>query len=123
MNYDKILENFLDDVQREGTYATREELEAATKPMLEIIQKKPDATPEELVEAVIQDDIQFLEELRSNYPIPGYTVGMQAGNISVKMLGGTMGVTGKDMREDAIFDVASTSKFYTQIIAYNLLKE
>ena len=34
MNYDKILENFLDDVQREGTYATREELEAATKPML-----------------------------------------------------------------------------------------
>lgn len=37
MNYDKILENFLDDVQREGTYATREELEAATKPMLEII--------------------------------------------------------------------------------------
>ena len=48
MNYDKILENFLDDVQGEGTYATREELEAATKPMLEIIQKKPDATPEEL---------------------------------------------------------------------------
>ena len=123
MNYDKILENFLDDVQREGTYATREELEAATKPMLEIIQKKPDATPEELVEAVIQDDIQFLEELRSNYPIPGYTVGMQAGNINVKMLGGTMDATEREMREDAIFDIASTSKFYTQIIAYNLLKE
>ena len=43
MNYDKILENFLDELQREGTYATREELEVAIKPMLEIIQKKPAA--------------------------------------------------------------------------------
>ena len=123
MNYDKILENFLDELQREGTYATREELEVAIKPMLEIIQKKPDATPEELVETVIQDDIQFLEELRTNYPIPGYTIGMQAGNINVKMLGGTMDATERKMREDALFDIASTSKFYTQIIAYNLLKE
>lgn len=123
MNYDKILEKFLDAVQQEGTYATREELEAATKPMLDIIQNNPAATPEELVEAVIQDDIRFLEELRNRYPIPGYIVGMQAGNIHVKIFGGMMGATEQKMREDAIFDVASVSKFYTQIIAYNLMKE
>lgn len=123
MNYDKILENFLDTVQQEGTYATREELEAATKPMLDIIQNNPAATPEELVEAVIQDNIRFLEKLRNSYPIPGYMVGMQAGNINVKIFGGKMDATERQMREDAIFDVASVSKFYTQIIAYNLMKE
>ena len=101
MSYYKILEEFLNNVQQNGTYATREEL----------------------VEAIIEDDIKLLEELRNNYPIPGYTVGMKARNINVKILAGTMGVTGKSMREDAIFDIASTSKFYTQIIAYNLLKE
>ena len=123
MNYDKILENFLDTVRQEGTYATREELEAATKPMLDIIQNNPAATPEELVEAVIQDNIRFLEKLRNSYPIPGYMVGMQAGNINVKIFGGKMGATEQKMREDTIFDIASVSKFYTQIIAYNLMKE
>ena len=123
MNYEKILESFLDDVQRAGTYATRDELEAATKPMLDIIQKRPDSTPEELVEAVIQDDVKYLEEMRRNYPIPGYTIGMQVGNINVKIVGGNMDTTNRKMREDAIFDIASTSKFYTQIIAYNLIKE
>ena len=123
MNYDKVLENFLDNVQQEGTYATREELETATKPMLDIIQNNPAATPEELVEAVIQDNIRFLEKLRNSYPIPGYMVGMQAGNINVKIFGGKMGATEQKMREDTIFDIASVSKFYTQIIAYNLMKE
>lgn len=116
MSYDKILENFLDDVQRKGTYATREELEAAVKPMLDIVKENKDVTPEEWVEAVIQDDVRFLEEMRNNYPVPGYTVGIQSGNINVKMLGGTMDTTERKMREDALFDIASTTKFYTQLL-------
>ena len=124
MNYEEILKEFFKEVQEEGTYATREKLEKVVRPMLKIVQENPDPTaPEEWVKAVIQDDIQFLEEKRSNYPIPGYTVGIQSGNINVKMLGGTMDATEREMREDAIFDIASTSKFYTQIIAYNLMKE
>lgn len=124
MNYEEILKEFLKEVQEEGTYATREKLEKVVRPMLKIVQENPDPTaPEEWVEAVIQDDIQFLEEKRSNYPIPGYTVGIQSGNINVKMFGGNMDATERKMREDALFDIASTSKFYTQIIAYNLMKE
>ena len=122
MNYDRIFEKFLDKVKEEGTYATREELEIATKKMLEVIKNNKDATPEELVEAIIQDDIKFLEEMRNNYPIPGYTIGMQVANINVKMLGGTMSNNGSNMREDAIFDIASITKFVNQIIAYNLIK-
>ena len=54
MSYYKILEEFLNNVQQNGTYATREELEAVIKPMIEIVRKKTDATPEELIEAIIE---------------------------------------------------------------------
>lgn len=123
MNYDKIFENFLDQVQKEGTYATREDLAEATKKMLEIVKANKDSTPEELVEAVIEDNIHFLEDMRNNYPVPGYTVGMKVGNINVKLYGGYMDETKRQMSEDALFDIASITKLYTQIIAYNLIKE
>ncbi len=123
MNYDKIFENFLDQVQKEETYATREELAEATRKMLEIVKNNKEATPEELVEAVIEDNINFLEDMRKNYPVPGYTVGMKVGNINVKLYGGYLDETNRKMPEDALFDIASITKFYTQIIAYNLIKE
>ena len=123
MGYDKILENFLDELQNEGIYATREKIEKVVRPMFNIIREMPDATPEERIEAVIQDDIQFLEEKCHEFPVPGYTFGIQTGRINLKIFGGTMDATERKMREDALFDIASTSKFYTQIIAYNLMKE
>lgn len=123
MNYDKIFENFLDQVQKEGTYATREQLAEATKKMLEIVKANKEATPEELVEAVIEDNAKFLEEMRTTYPVPGYTVGMKVGNINVKLYGGYLDETKRKMPEDALFDIASITKFYTQIVAYNLIKE
>lgn len=122
MNYNKIFEDYLDSVQEEGTYATREELELAVRPMLDIVKNHKDDTPEEWVEAIIQDNVRYLEEMRNNYPIPGYVVGLKNGNINIKMLGGNMDSTNREMREDALFDIASTTKLYTQIIAYNLIK-
>lgn len=123
MNYNQIFKNFIKKVMQEGTYATREQVEAASLEMLDIITKNKDATPEELVEKAIDSNVEKLEEIRNNYPIPGYTVGMNVGNINVKMLGGNMDSFGRNMSEDALFDIASMTKFYTQIIAYNLIKE
>lgn len=123
MIYDKMFEEFLEEIKLEGTYASMDEIREVSKVMLEIIKKKKDATPEELVEEIITENINQLKEIKRNYPIPGYTVGMSVGDINVKIVGGNRNHTGESMPEDALFDIASMTKFYTQIIAYNLMKE
>ncbi len=123
MNIEKIFENFLDKVKMRGCFASRDEIEEVTKKMLDIIKSNKDATPEELVEQVIADDIKEMEELKNKYLIPGYTMGINVGNINVKYFGGSMDALERKMPEDAMFDIASMSKMYTQVILYNLIKE
>ncbi len=91
--------------------------------MLEIIKKKKDATFEEVVEEITKENINQLREIKRNYPIHGYTVGKSVGDINVKIVGGNRNHTGENMPKDALFDIDSMIKFYTQIIAYNLMKE
>ncbi len=122
MNYEKIFMNFISEISLEG-YASVDEIREASKLMLDIIQKKKDATPEEIVEEILDENIKQLQEIQSKYPIPGYTIGMNVGNIDVKIVGGAIDYTGRELPENALFDIASMSKFYTQIIAYNLMKE
>lgn len=123
MNLNKIFDQFLVKVMKRGTYATKEEVEFVTHKMLDIIEKNSDKTPEELVEMIIKDNIKQLEEIRNKYPIPGYNVGINVWNINVKIFGGKLDYLEQDMRKDALFDIASMTKFYTEVIAYNLIKE
>ncbi len=123
MVYNKLFEEFLDNVKNEGTYASKEELREVSLEMLEIIKENKDATPEELVEKIIVDNIKQLQEIKNSYPIPGYTVGVNVGNVKVKLFGGNIDSAGRKMPDNALFDIASMTKFYTQIIAYNLIKE
>lgn len=123
MNYDKILDEFIDEVKKEGTYATVEELKDVLYDTLKVIKYHKDDTPEELVDRIIDDNIKQLEEIRNNYPIPGYTVGVRVSNINVKLFGGDIDAFERKMPDNALFDVASVTKFYTQIVAYNLIKE
>ncbi len=123
MNYEKLLEEFIKEVQQEGTYASPEYLREVVIKMLEIIRNNKDATPEEMVEKIIEENVEQLESIKKNYPIPGYTAGMDVGNIRVKMISGYTDALGTKMPDNALFDIASMTKFYTQIIAYNLIKE
>lgn len=123
MIYDKLFEEFIEEIKKEGTYATTDEIRDITMKMLTIIKDYQDATPEELVEKVIEDNIKQLEEIKNSYPVPGYTVGVNVGNINVKMFGGSIDNMKRKMPEDALFDIASMTKFYTEIIAYHLIKE
>lgn len=125
MNFNlyKLFEEFIEEVKSEGTYASEEEIREATKGMLDIILNNKDATPEELVEMIITENIMQLEAIRKKYPIPGYTVGVNVDNINVKMYGGDIDQYGRKMPDNALFDLASITKFYTQIIAYNLIKD
>ena len=54
MNFDKLFEEFIDEIQGEGTYASSDEIRIATKEMLDVIKNNKDATPEELVELIIK---------------------------------------------------------------------
>lgn len=121
--YDKIFEEFIREVKQNGTYASIEEIRQVAQEMLDILKKHPGYTPEEYVEAVMLDNINYLERLKEQYPVPGYTVGVNVHNINVKMFGGNRDSLGTRMTGDELFDIASMSKFYCQIVAYNLIKE
>lgn len=123
MQIDKIFENFIVNVKKDGVYASIDEIKDASKLMLDLIKEHKDASAHELVELVIKDNINFVENIRSKYYFPGYTIGINVGNINVKLFGGSLDENGNKMSEDALFDVASISKFYTQVIIYNLIKE
>lgn len=123
MQIDKIFDSFIESVKKDGIIANNEELIEASKLMLDIIKNNKDCTPEELAELVIADNIKFINDIKNKYYFPGYTIGINVGNINIKLLGGNLYEDGPAMDENALFDVASISKFYTQILIYNLIKE
>lgn len=123
MNYNRILNNFVEKIMQEGTYASREQVELVAGEMLDIIKENKDSTPEELIDKAIEDIVFQAEDIRKTYPVPGYTIGIKAGNINLKLLGGFMDQYKRPMSDDALFDIASMSKFNTEIIAYNLIKD
>ena len=123
MNYSKLFDEFINETVRECPYATEEELKEVAIDMLNILNSNKDATPEEYVEKVIESDIDEMERLRNDYLLPGYTMGINVGNINVKYLGGNMDSFGTKMKADAMYDIASMSKMYTQVVLFNLIKE
>ena len=123
MRIDKIFDKFIESVRKEGIYASRDEIRESCCLMLDLIKNNKDCTPEELVEFVINDNVKFVNDIREKYYFPGFTIGINVGNINVKLLGGNLYENGPAMNENALFDIASISKFYTQIIIYNLVKE
>ena len=66
MNFDKLFEEFIDEIQGEGTYASSDEVRIATKEMLDVIKNNKDATPDELVELIIKDNLEQIEIIKKN---------------------------------------------------------
>lgn len=81
--------------------------------------------PDEMVNTLVGHTIEEYESIRKKYNIPGYTAAVQVGNISVGIFGGKTNSfkDAIDMPEDALFDIASMTKLYTQIVVYNLMAE
>lgn len=119
----RIYEKFLTNVLYEGTYASYQELENATKDVLEIIRNNKDSTIEEIVSIILDNITADVLNIIDNYPIPGFTLNVVTNNTNAKIYGGNMDSTDRPLTPDAIFDVASISKFYTQIVLYNLINE
>lgn len=120
---EKIIEKFIKKYLENGTYATKEELYEVLNPVLSTVKEHPDYTPEEWVDILLDDNIRSIYSFMEKNPIvPGYTVGISTGNIDVQLISGFMNKD-SEMQTNALFDIASITKFYTQIIAYNLIKE
>lgn len=123
MDLGKLIDEFADEYIKNGTYADREAIVFFAKKMADIIKSNKDATPEEIINIIIQDEINLLEDTRKKYGTPGYTASINVDNINIKLYGGNINYLGDPMPSDALFDVASMTKFYTQIIIANLIKE
>lgn len=121
--FDKLAEKFVDDVLKQGSYATKEELLDVINGMEQVLKENKDKSLEEIVCALLPDLLTQTKEIMDNYPIPGYVVQNSSGLINVTSYGGYMNNEQTPMRKDAMFDVASITKLFTQIVSYNLIKE
>ena len=123
MNYYKMMYEFINEVMEDAKYANADDIRSIIDEMIGVLTANKDASLEEIIEKVIENDIDVMEEMRSKYLLPGYTIGVRVGNINLKYFGGTMDDLGMKMDKDAMFDIASMTKMYTQVVLFNLIKE
>lgn len=123
MNFDKLINKFVNDYLALAPYANKDEIEHFVKQMRDLIITNKDKTPREIIDIMLEENIREIDVVREKYGIPGFTIGMQVGNIRIKLYGGTLNNLGNEMTENALFDIASMTKFYTQVICYHLIQE
>lgn len=122
-NIERLAAEFAKQVKEEGTYATEEQINQVMSETAMILLENPDKTPEEIMDIVLEDTKDKLLSVVRNYSVPGGTIGFSVGTTNIKLCTGLMEDYGEAMREDAMFDIASITKLYTQIIACNLMKD
>lgn len=123
MNLERLLEKFINDYRVKAPYVDKDELYFFLFQMKNLIIKNKDKTPEEIIDTLLEDNIRKIDDIRKKYGVPGYTVGIKVGGITIKLYGGTINYLGEEMPSNALFDIASMTKFYTQVICYHLMSE
>lgn len=123
MNLDKIINELADEYIARSTHASKDEVMKVLKDAESIIRKNKDATPEEIVNIIIDDCAKDLNGILQSVPTPGIMSSLQVDNINVNLHGGLIRPDGSPLTKDALFDVASITKFYTEIVAYKLINE
>lgn len=118
-----IVLEFLTSYIKREPYASASDIANIIAPIEILLRNNKDKSLEEIIDLIIQDNINDFREVREKYGVPGYTSTIKVGNITVKLYGGNINYLGEEMPANALFDIASMTKFYTQIIAYNLIRE
>ena len=119
----KLVEEFLIDYLKREPFARKEDIVEIISPVELLLRHNKDKSLDEIIDLIIKDNIQEFENIRKKYGVPGVTASVKVGSFNVKLYGGNINYLGEPMPINALFDIASMSKFYTQIIAYNLIKE
>ncbi len=120
---DRIIEEFVEEYTIQSPHATKEEVRSVLEDAKTIIENHKDATPEEIVNAIIDDCTRELNQILRDYSVPGMMSGLDVDNIHITLHGGKIRPEGGPLTENALFDVASITKLYTEVIAYKLINE
>lgn len=120
---EKFEEKFILNYLNNQTNATPEELKEVLKEVQTVLKNSAHGTLEEVVEGLTIRTDEKIREMISEYPIPGYNIQIDSGDIKTAFYGGTMDDDKNPMKKDAIFDIASITKLFTQIITYKLIDE
>ena len=118
-----LVNEFLRYYAKSEPYASEEELINILSEVELLIRKNKDKSLEELIDLIIVNNIKDLEDIRKKYGVLGFTSNIKVNGINIKLYGGNINYLGDDMPNNALFDIASMTKFYTQIIAYNLIRK
>ncbi|HOO67855.1 MAG TPA: serine hydrolase domain-containing protein [Bacilli bacterium] len=118
-----VLSDFIKEYIESGTYAKEEDIISVLVPVLNTMKNNKDATPKEWVEKIIRENIETINNFMENHFSPGYTIGINVGDMDVKLYGGRTRETGIKMPENALFDIASMTKLYTQILICILINQ
>lgn len=122
--YEKAKFEFIKEVLSNGTYASEEDLKQVLNEFDNLINGMKDKTDTEMVGMVIEDSIlEFLKVLKSDLIIPGFTFGVKVNGINTKVYGGFRDNNGNSIERDTMFDIASITKTFTQVMMYNLVNE
>ena len=123
--YNREIENrFIDNMVRNGFGATVDEMVEVLSEMETVLNSNKDQTIEEIVTVLMDSLNNKVKELSNEFPfIPGYNIAVNSGNIKTNIYGGNLDSKGNPMIKEALFDVASITKLFTQIISYNLIRE
>lgn len=118
-----IVNEFLAYYMQKEPYASPQEITDILAQVELLVRKNKDKSLEELIDLIINDNINLFHMIQKKYGIPGYTIGIKVAGMNIKLYGGNINYLGDNMPINALFDIASMTKFYTQIIAYNLIRE
>lgn len=122
--YEKTKSKFIEKIILEGTYASEEDLSLVLSEFDALINQMKDKDEKEMVDIVIEDSIkELLDVLNSNLIIPGFTFGVKVNGINTKVYGGFRDNLGNSIEKDTMFDLASITKTFTQVMIYNLINE
>lgn len=89
-----------------------------------VLRNYKDSSLEELTSILLKDIIEELEQfIKLEYPVPGITTGFKVGLINAEINMGHQGNKQTPITSDTLYDLASITKLYTVIIAYNLINE
>ena len=121
MTLDKIIEEFTEEYTERAPHATKEEVKEVLKQAESILKSNKDKTPEEIINIMIEECVEDLNAILESTRTPGILSELKVDNIDICLLGGK---SNKDsLTKEALFDIASITKLYTEVLAYKLINE
>lgn len=119
------LGKFILDLYRNGIKMDNDKLNELLEEVNQVLIHGKDKTKKEMTEELLEKYTSDVASILNDRDlIPGYSVGVHVGNTTVQVMDGyTDSNKNKKIDENTMFDIASCSKLFTQIIAYNLIND